>query len=234
MIRTIIWFTYFGIYLVLLIPPLIKAEYLLKKGLIKEHDEYVSKIAIRWSRSLLWVAGAKVNIEGLDNIPKGAACFISNHQGNFDIPIFLGYVGEPKGIIAKKELKNFPIISIWMKHINCVFIDRGNHRQGIESINEAVELLKKGYSVVVFPEGTRSKGDRLNEFKPGAFKIATKAQVPIVPVSIMGSYKLMESNKSIIKPGVVNVKIHPPIQTQGLPRDQQVLLHDTVKSIIAG
>lgn len=232
-IHTIIWFIYFWLYLLMLIPGLLKATRLQKQGRTEEHDAYISKHVGRWARSLLKAAGAKVTVRGMEHIPQGAAVFVSNHQGNFDVPIMLGHIGKPKALLAKAELAKLPIIRLWMKHLHCIFVDRSNVRQAIHSLNEAGKLIESNYSVVVFPEGTRSKSDELGEFKPGAFRIAAKTGAPIVPIRIQGSYKLMEDNGNWISPAHVTVTILPSIPTEGLTKTEIAALPNQVQELIA-
>ena len=185
------------------------------------------------SKDLLKVAGASVKVTGAENVPLDrTVLFVSNHQGSFDIPIMLGCIDKPKAFIAKVELLKMPIISTWMKQLNCVFLDRNDPRQSLRTMNEATEYLKKGYSMVIFPEGTRSKGRTMGEFKAGSLRIGMKAGVPIIPVTIKGSFKLMEQNGSIIKPAEVEVIISEPIETSELTKEQSSGLHEKVRSII--
>lgn len=235
MLRTLVWFGYFWLYLIVIVPSYLKVNSLAKAGKIKERDKLVQAIAAKWAKRLLNCAGAKVKVIGAENIPADrAVLFVSNHQGNFDIPILLGCVAKPKAFIAKAELLKIPFIAQWMQQMNCLFMDRHDMRQSLRVMNEAVELLKQGYSMVIFPEGTRSKGNPMGEFKAGGLRIAVKANVPIVPVTIKGSYKLMEQNGFIIKPGQVELVISEPIETAGLTKNEINKLHETVRSIIAG
>lgn len=231
--RTVIWFIYFWLYLIFIMPALWWAQHLEKSGRIKEHDRLVCKYIGRWARALLDLAGAKIIVSGLENIPEGGAVFISNHQGNFDIPLMLGYVGRPKALISKIEIQKLPMIRLWMHHLNCIFVDRGNRKQTAKYIGKSLELLSKGYSVIIFPEGTRSRSEKIGTFKNGGFKIALKAGVPIVPVTISGSYKLMEANKFKIKPAEVELFIHKPIETTGISKEDVTQLQERVKGIIA-
>jgi len=234
MLRTIVWFAYFWIYLILILPKYFEANRLLKTGKIKERDKLVAEVAAKWARDLLKLAGARVKVTGAENVPTDrTVLFVGNHQGNFDIPILLGYIDKPKAFVAKIELLKLPMIRTWMKHMNCVFMDRNDMRQSLKVMNEATEYLRQGYSTVIFPEGTRSKGEAMGEFKPGSLRIAVKAGVPIVPVTIKGSYRLMESNGYLIKPADVEVIISAPIETSGLTKEQINELNDEVRSIIA-
>jgi 1-acyl-sn-glycerol-3-phosphate acyltransferase len=233
MFRTIIWFIYFWIHLIAIQPSLVKVNRLAKQGKTIEHDLLTDQTAKKWARSLVKLAGVSVVTTGEENIPyEGSVLFVSNHQGNFDIPILLGYIKKPKAFIAKIELLKLPLLRTWMIHLKCVFMDRSDIRQSLKVINQAAEHLKEGYSMVIFPEGTRSKNETLSEFKPGSLKLALKAGVPIVPVAIQGSYKIMEQNGFIIKPAHVKITIFDPIPTAGLTKEQATELPERVRKII--
>lgn len=234
MLRTIVWFAYFWLYLIKVMPSYFKVNHLYKEGKIKERDMLVSSIASKWAQDLLKLAGARVKVIGAENLPADrTVLFVSNHQGNFDIPLLLGCIQKPKAYIAKIEMLKMPLIRTWMKQMNCVFLDRQNLRQSLQVMGEAIEHLKKGYSMVIFPEGTRSKGNEIGEFKAGSLRIAIKANVPIVPITIKGSYKLMEQNGFLIKPADVEIVISEPIETFDLTKEQTNELHEKVRSIIS-
>lgn len=233
MLRTIIWFIYFWLYLITIIPSYFKVKQLERLGKTAEHDDLVFGIVRKWAQSLVSLAGAKIKVSGSENIPKSqSVVFISNHQGNFDIPILLGYIDKPKAFIAKIELLKMPFIRTWMKHMKCVFMDRSDVRQSLRTISTAAEYLKQGYSMVIFPEGTRSKSASMGEFKPGSFKLALKAEAPIVPVTVRGSYKIMEQNGFLIKPAEVEIIISQPISTKGLTKEESTNLPDQVWKVI--
>lgn len=233
MLKTIIWFIYFWCYLIVILPNLIKVRALHRANKTEQRDREVDRIVKKWARSMVNLSGSKVIVTGEEHVPtQGGVVFISNHQGNFDIPILLGYIDKPKAFIAKKELKKLPLISSWMYYMNCVFMDRSNARAGLKAIQEGAAFLKQGYSQIIFPEGTRSRGEQLGEFKPGSFKLATKAGVPIVPVTIKGSYKIMEANGGLIKPAIVEMYISEPIPTTGLSKEETEQLSGKVRNII--
>ena len=233
MLRTIAWYTHFAISLLLKIPQMYKVKSLEKQGIMENKVYYVHKVTSKWAMSHVKLSGAKVTVIGQENIPKDIpVVFMSNHQSNFDIALFMSYIDKPKGYIAKIEMEKIPLIRTWMKHMNCIFMDRSNLRKSAEAIIDGVQILKKGYSLVIFPEGTRSKGDAMGEFKAGSFKLATKAKVPIVPVTIRGSYKLMEQNGNKIKPAEVDIIIHPMIETANLTKEELNNLPSHVEKII--
>ncbi|MDG5786112.1 lysophospholipid acyltransferase family protein [Evansella sp. AB-P1] len=236
MLRTLFWFIYFFLYLIYSIPSLWKANALLKKEELFEHYNHVKNISSKWANSLLKVAGVTVHIHGKENIPQNETCIIiCNHQGNFDIPILLGSLDRKLGFISKVEVKKLPVIRSWMKHLHCVFIDRKNRRQSIQAIIEGVNNLKDGHDLVIFPEGTRSKGKKMAPFKKGSIKLATRSKATILPVTIDGSYLVMEENGGIIRPNDVNLYISKPIrlhqEADGMDENE---LKDIVQQTIEG
>jgi 1-acyl-sn-glycerol-3-phosphate acyltransferase len=228
MIRTIIWFIWFWISLIFTLPFLLWTKILDKQGKEDQRIKVVNKTASVWSRSVVNLSGANVTVEGLENLPEGPVVFIGNHQGNFDIPILLSFIDKPKAFIAKIETLKLPFVSSWMRQMRCVFMDRNDIRQSITAINQGVQYLKEGYSMVIFPEGTRSGSVEMGEFKAGSFKLATKSGVPIVPIAINGSYNIMGKKSLIVKPAEVSVKILKPIETAKLSKEELKTLHDRV------
>ncbi len=228
MIRTIIWFIWFWISLIFTLPFLLWAKILDKQGKVEQRIRVVNKTAAFWSRLLVDLSGTRVTVSGKENMPEGPVLFIGNHQGNFDIPILLAFIDKPKAFIAKIETAKLPFVSSWMKQMRCVFMDRKDIRQSITAINQGAEYLKEGYSMVIFPEGTRSGGKEIGEFKAGSFKLATKSGVPIVPIAINGSYNIMGKKSLIIKPAEVSVNILKPIETAKLSKEEIKDLHNRV------
>lgn len=210
--RTLIWFIYFWLYLIFTIPYLFVVRMYDKRDEMYQKEVLVDKITKNWAKSLVNLTGSKVNIIGRENLDyEGPVVFVSNHQGNFDIPLLIAGISKPKGFIAKYELKKMPIINKWMEVMHCVFIKRNHPREALKAINEGIRIVKKGHSLVIFPEGTRSKGMKMGEFKPGSLRLATKAQVPIVPVTIKGSFKIMEANGWLMSPAEVDIHIEKPM-----------------------
>ncbi|MEM1485751.1 lysophospholipid acyltransferase family protein [Oscillospiraceae bacterium PP1C4] len=230
--RTIIWFINFWISLVALVPSMLRAKRLTADGKLEACDALVQRKVHGWMSRVLRLAGVCVTVNGLENIPDTPVIFVSNHQGNFDIPILLCYLDKPHGIVAKMQLKKLPFINVWMDYLGCVFIDRDNPRQSVAALNDAAQKVQNGQSIIIFPEGTRSRSNQIGAFKSGAFRIASKAKVPIVPIRIDGSYKIMEANHMWIKPAAVNVQIFPPIETAALSKDEFRNIEDRVREII--
>ncbi len=232
MLRTIIWFIWFWISLILSMPALLWAKLLDKQNKNEERIKVVHKTTSLWTRLLISLSGSKIKVIGEENLPEGPVLYVSNHQSNFDIPILMTYVNRPKGFIAKIELTKMPMVVSWMRQMKCVFMDRKDIRQSISCINEGAQYLKEGYSMVVFPEGTRSGGEQMGEFKAGSFKLALKSGVPVVPVAIDGSYKIMGKKSLIIMPAKVTVNILEPIITSELSKEESKELPNRVQNLI--
>lgn len=235
MFRTIIWFIYFFLYQLALIPRLHKANRLAAENRTAELDAMISHTAPKWAQSLLNLAGCRVVITGMDMIPADVpVVFVANHQSNFDIPLIIAHIGRSVGFIAKDSMEKFPFINKWMGYIHCVYIKRGSPREAAAAINRGIANLRAGYSMVIFPEGTRSPDGSLLEFKAGALKLATKANVPIVPVAINGSIAMMRKGSWIICPAEVTLTICNPI----LPTEYESLetnsLSEQIKTTIEG
>ncbi len=169
-------------------------------------------IAKFWAKIVILSTGSKVTVTGKENLPSsGNICFVSNHQGLFDIPLILGFSGIHTGFVAKRELFKIPVLSQWMKEIPCTFIDRRNPRKAIQTFQKSAELIKKGNPMVIFPEGTRSRSDKIGDFHLGSLKLPVMAEATIVPLAIKGSWQIYEKNKKI-RSATVYLKILPPIE----------------------
>lgn len=232
MIRTFFWFASMIVSLIALSPAALYYKYTLKHHPGEPIDPNVEKIVQYWAKCMLFFAGVRVEVEGLENIPSETALFVGNHQGNFDIPIILSKLGPLKSIVAKKETANIPGIRMWMTHFDCIFMDRQNPRQSLQSLNKAQELLEQGRSVIIFPEGTRSKGPEMIEFKAGALRCALKTGTPIVPFALDGSWRAMEERKYIMKPANVKLHILPAVKVVGMEKAQTRTISQEVQQLI--
>ena len=230
--RTLLWFIYFWVYLLLCIPGSLYVKHLEKKGDMERLERVTAHIVRNWASRLLKAAGVRVTVEGAENLPKDPFVLVANHQGYFDIPIMLACVGKPRGLVAKIELSRLPFIRTWMKHLHCLFVDRSSLKAGAQTIADGAKMVSEGNSLTIFPEGTRSKGGPIGEFKAGAFRIASKAGAPVVPVTIDGSYRVMEGNGMWIRPASVKVTVHCPIETRNMSREELRGLPERVQQIV--
>ncbi|HEY5673624.1 MAG TPA: lysophospholipid acyltransferase family protein [Malonomonas sp.] len=197
-------------------------------------ENAVHNWGIFWGRGCLLLAGLRVKVRGAEHIPHGrAALYVANHQSNFDIPIL--YTGLPLQFrwLAKKELFDVPLFGLAIKRCGYIPIDRSDRRKAMHSMNAAAQQVSNGVSVIVFPEGTRSPDGKLQEFKKGGALIAVKAQVPIVPVAIKGSFAVMSKDSFRIHGSDIEVEIFPPIETAGLKNSDADRLLEQAREPIA-
>jgi 1-acyl-sn-glycerol-3-phosphate acyltransferase len=166
-----------------------------------------------WSSIILRVARARVRISGLERLdPARAYIFASNHLSMFDIWVFLAYLPFQFRFVAKASLFRVPFLGWHLRRSGNIPIDRHNPRQALRSYEAAGERIRAGISMVVFPEGMRSWGDTVHPFKRGSFILAQRAGVPIVPVTIVGSHRLLARGSIMIGPGAIEMKIHSPVE----------------------
>jgi 1-acyl-sn-glycerol-3-phosphate acyltransferase len=190
-------------------------------GLKRPMSVFLYKVGQIWAQALIGLTGCRMTVEGLENIPKkGGCCFVANHVGIFDIMLALAYAGRPFGFIAKKELGYIPGINIWILLLGGLFIDRKRPRKALATINRGVNSLKSGGGMLIFPEGTRSRGRGLGPFLPGAFRLAAQSGAVIVPVAITGSYEVFEKNHRVNAVPVF-LSFLPPLETGAMPPEEK-------------
>ena len=190
-------------------------------------------IARIWAQSILMVSRVHVSVQGLSNIePDKSYIFMANHQSNFDIPVLLGYLPVQFRWLAKAELFKIPVFGRAMLGAGYVKIDRFDQESAFESIKEAARKMKDGISVMIFPEGTRSKDGSIRPFKKGGFVMAVDSGVPIVPVVIRGTWSIMAKSSLQINHGQVEMTLAKPIDTTGYSRETKEELMERVRTAI--
>jgi 1-acyl-sn-glycerol-3-phosphate acyltransferase len=190
-------------------------------------------IARIWARGILWASRINVKVNGLANIDPGRSyVYMANHQSNFDIPVLLAHLPVQFRWLAKAELFKIPIFGRAMRGAGYVKIDRFNRESAFESIKEAGSRMKNGVSVMIFPEGTRSRDGKIRPFKKGGFIMALDSGVPIVPVILQGTRSIMEKSSLKINTGEVTLNIATPIATAGYTRDNKDDLIGSVRTAI--
>lgn len=178
-------------------------------------------------------SGAKVIVNGLDGVPKDTAClFVANHSSFFDVIIGYTFMDRPTGFIAKKEFAKYPSLHAWMYFMRCLFLDRKDVKQGMKTILKAVEYLKEGINIFVFPEGTRSRNGEMLPFKDGSMKMAERSGCPIIPVAISNTAALFEDHFPKITPKTVVFTFGKPIYTKELEGDDKKHVGQYVQNII--
>ncbi len=166
-----------------------------------------------FSPGILWGCGVKLDVKGAENLSsKESYVFVSNHLSYLDIPALFRAIPHNLHFVAKKEIKWVPFIGWYMYATGMIFVDRSNRQKAIASLDRAGKLIKKGKDVLMFPEGTRSKTGKLGEFKKGPFMLATKADIAVVPVAILGTEKVLPAGKFTLSSGPVSVLIGKPMR----------------------
>lgn len=196
-------------------------------------NRYLGNCAHFIANSIMFFLRVTVHIDGLENIPKDTnACFMGNHQSILDIVAFYGPMNQRASILAKVEVKKIPMINLWCNALNCIYLDRKSAHDSIKAILKGVELLKTGTSILVFPEGTRSKSGAIADFRAGSFKLATRSKKPIVPFTVKGLRRGFEDLKGL---GRVHacISVGKPIPTDTQDAQESGVLHDRVRALIA-
>lgn len=199
----------------------------------EQYDQLVHEVPKLWASGIIKRTNSSFLLKGIENLPSGPVLFISNHEGNFDIPSLLAHIPKPFGFISKVEVKRLPIISQWMEEMNCVFLDRSSRKSSIKSLQDSANHLQNGHSVLIFPEGTRSKGEVIGDFKSGFVRIVKMANVPIVPIAIYGTSNIMEKNNNKICPANVQISILPTYTIENITRNEpKKIIEDLHTSIV--
>ena len=182
---------------------------------------------------ILFLSGVNTTVIGLENIPKDEpVVFIGNHRGFFDTVVSYSRMPRLTGFIAKKEMQKVPFIRLWMKYLHCLFMDRSNPREGLKTILSGIEQINNGISIVIFPEGTRNKGDGIMPFHGGSFKLADKSNSKIIPMVQNNTENVLEAHFPSIKRTQTVLEFGTPIDTAALDRDERKALPDTVHDLM--
>ena len=201
----------------------------------KKAKARISYAIVQWVlRVCLFIAGTKVEVIGLENVPKDrAVLYVGNHRSIFDILINYSILPPLVGFISKKEMKKYPFLNHWMKLMNCLFLDRENIKEGLKTILEGVDKMKNGVSMFIYPEGTRARRDEdMIEFKEGSFKLAEKSGAPIIPVAINNSSACFEDHKPRVKRAHVVIEYGKPIETTELSKEEKKHIGSHVHNIV--
>ena len=190
----------------------------------------VHKMGRFWAKTILWVAGIKVQTRGLENFnPDKPFVFMCNHQSNFDILVLFSALPAQFRWIAKAELFKIPLFGQSMRGAGYISIERKDRKKAIKSLKQAAERIKTGTSVMIFPEGTRSKDGNIGEFKKGGFILAYDAGVHIVPIVLNGTWSIMSKDSLRIKPGNVILSVLPTVDVKDYPKVDKARLIEDVK-----
>ncbi len=192
---------------------------------------------VQWAfKVILWLSGCRLTVIGEENVPKDeAVLYIGNHRGFFDIVATYARCPRLTGYMAKKEIERVPLLSVWMRLLHCLFLDRDDIRQGLKTILTGIEHIKNGISVCVFPEGTRSTGSDQTEllpFREGAFKIATKTDCPIIPFALTNTSAIFEDHFPFIRGTRVTLEYGKPFRPSALDKADKKTIGAYTRNII--
>lgn len=202
-------------------------------SLVDRTGDWVLRFGRLWARGICAASGVRVESHGVEHIPsKGPVILISNHQSNYDMLALLLSIPRPFRVVAKRLLFRIPIFGWCLSLAGMIPIDRDKRARAIQSLDRAAERVRSGEPVLLFPEGTRSPDGRLLPFKKGAFVIAVKAGVPIVPVSVAGGAHILPKGSIRVRPGRIVVRYGEPISVSGYTLDTKEQLMLVVRDAV--
>ena len=229
LILILIFLLFFAIFSIIALP----IVYIVNKINDKTGQKHSQRVTRHAFKIILFLAGTKIDIKGLENIPKDrSVLFISNHRSDFDIVIIYALLPVLTGFVSKIEVKKVPILRRWMQFNKCVFLDRKNPREGLKAILAAVENVNNGTSMYIAPEGTRNHEKEMLPFKPGSLKIAEKSGCPIIPIALTNTDAIFENQKPRVKKAHVQITFGKPIEVGSLDAEgKKTLLEDTQNTV---
>jgi len=184
-------------------------------SLVDREGRWQHWCARTWCRGVAAMAGVRIRVHGIEHLPAGQPCiYMANHQSYVDIPAIFAALPVQFRVMAKRSLFFVPFLGWFLWRAGYIPIDRRDARSALTHINRAVKKIREGYSTLVFPEGTRSVDGALLEFKSGGFKLALKAGVPIVPVTVRGACRVLRRGSLVFHPGEIELVIDPPLATE--------------------
>lgn len=234
MIRLIFVVLFLVIFLILSIPVFL-IEWLIGKVNPRARDISSLRIVQAAFKVIAFLSGCHVTVIGEENIPKEAALFIGNHRSYFDIVLTYARCPDLTSYMAKIEIAKVPLLSTWMRFLHCLFLDRRDIKQGLKTILSAIDLIKNGISVFIFPEGTRctdAEQTKLLPFHEGSFKVATKTDCLIVPVALTNTSKVFEDHIPFIRRTDIVLEYGKPFRPSELSKEQKKVIGSYTGNII--
>ena len=217
LLHTVVW-TLIGVTVMILDPTAHLYMFLARRG---------------WAPQVLWLGGVELTVEGLEHINRERSYIVvANHLSQLDIPILFAALPIPIRFLAKRSLFYIPIFGWSLALARFVPVDRGSSRKARRSIDRAARRVKRGRSLAIFPEGTRTADGAIKNFKSGAFVMGVKSGVPILPIAIRGSFDVVPKSTLAVKPGPVELVIGEPISTEGLTMEDKEPLRKRVEAVV--
>lgn len=234
MLRFIIIVLFLVVFLICSLPILLVFKLFYKR--FPAQIDRMSLVIVRWAfRVIFSLTGSELIVIGEENVPKDqAVMYAGNHNSFFDIVIGYSKVPSLTGFVSKMSMKKFPVVNLWMNRVHCLFLDRDNVKEGLKTILTAIEKVKSGISIFIFPEGTRNKThEDLLDFKAGSFKIAEKSGCLIIPVTMVNTSDLFEDHLPRVKKTRVVLEYGTPIDMKTLDKEDRKHIGAYVQSIIS-
>ncbi|HIW83325.1 MAG TPA: 1-acyl-sn-glycerol-3-phosphate acyltransferase [Candidatus Dorea gallistercoris] len=233
MLRFLIIVWILVLYLILGIPVLL-FEAVLGRFNKEARDYQCLRLVQGAFKLMLFVAGTKITVIGEENIPDEPVLYIGNHRSYFDILLTYSRCRRLTGYIAKKEMLRYPLLRDWMKRVYCLFLDRDNPKEGLKTILEAIDYIKNGISICIFPEGTRNTGEELSllPFHSGSFRIAEKTGCAIIPISMNNTISIFESHLPMVRKTHVILEYGKPIYPNELDKETRRHLASYCQNLI--
>ena len=226
------WRTVFWLIPLITVYTVVLGAVSLASMLVDRRGHVAHRCARLWSRCILVTTGVRVRARGRDRVgPRQSYVFVSNHQSIYDFPILITSLPFQLRIIAKASLGAFPVLGWHLRCTGHLLIDRA--RAGRGTLKRIAGLMRRGHSLIVFPEGTRSPDGNVLGFRRGLFRLAIEAGLPVVPVAVVGSRRIMPKGRLMTCPGQVEVVVHAPLPTDGLDREEARTLARRARDIIA-
>ncbi len=221
------------LYLVLVVP--LAALIAFPWTFISGKVDFLYWVAMKFIRSSVWLTGTRIKTVGLDKIDRtGTYIFMSSHVSNMDPTILIPLIPRRTSALAKKEIWRIPILAQALDMASLVPVERDNRDAAIQSIRKAGEVMSQGINMTVYPEGTRSPDGRLLPFKKGPFHLAIETGVPVVPITMLGTYEMMPKGRMFTKGGTATVVFHPPMDPKLYASREELMqaVHDVINSAL--
>lgn len=232
MIRTLFIILFLIVYFILSIPAW--GVLLIIEKINKPLKDRISLRIVQWAFKVIrTLGGVKTTVIGIENIPKDeAVLYVGNHNGFFDTVIAYSLMPGLTGFVAKKETEKVPLLRVWMRYLYCLFLDRDDIREGLKTILAGIEQIKSGISVMIFPEGTRSKDGTMAEFKEGSFKLAQKSGCKIIPICQNNTRVIFDDHMPFVKAAHTVIEFGKPIDINELAPEDKKFIGAYTKRII--
>jgi 1-acyl-sn-glycerol-3-phosphate acyltransferase len=200
-------------------------------GVPRKPDGVYDWCARNWSKAILWAAGIRIVVHGLEHVPRDRPVVYScNHTSMFDIWAVAATLPGTVRYVAKIEIRSWPIIGRAMAAAGHIFIDRGNRPEAIRGLEEAGRVIREGLSAIIFPEGTRTRTGEIQPFKKGAFVLAIAAQVPVLPMYVHNAFEIMPKGRFVVRPRPIHLSFGEPIPTAGMTYEDRGRLMDLTRN----